>query len=256
MSSRPSRSGRAGSSAAEMARSLAARERQRILLVGGSVLAVVFTLAWMVTRSAQAALGLAVMAAGIGILLYRGNSDAAKWRKGARGERSTARYLRALERRGYVVLHDRALDRPGDRANLDHLVIGPHGVVVVDSKNWHKNTLVKTRGRQVWVGRTPGAKVIAATALERRRVREGLTKDLGIEVATHAVLAIHGAKLPHWRRPEVEGIPLLRARQVRRWISGLPQLYDAATVAAMAQAAERRFPPYTPPDQGLIESDR
>jgi len=156
-----------------------------------------------------------------------------------------------LEQRGYVILHDRALDQPGDRANLDHVVIGPCGVVVVDSKNWHKRTMIKTRGSQVWVGRTPGAKVIAATALERRRVREGLTRDLGYEVATHAVLAIHGAKLPYWRRPQIEGIPLLRARHVRRWITSLPAVHDPGSVAAIAAAASRRFPPYTRPDDPI-----
>ena len=247
MPPRSPRRDRAGSSAADMARTLSAQQRRRLLLGGAGGLAAVFVLAWMVTGSAQAALGLALIAVGAGVVLYRSNSDAAKWRKGARGERSTARYLRPLERRGYVVMHDRALDRPGDRANLDHLVIGPCGAVVVDSKNWHRNTMVKARGGRVWVGRTPGAKVIAATALERRRVREGLTRDLGAEVTAHAVLAIHGAKLPPWRRLAVEGIPLLRARQVRRWITSLPHLYDPATVAAIADAAARRFPPYTRP---------
>jgi Nuclease-related domain len=44
---------------------------------------------------------------------------------GSGGERRTARLLAALERHGWVVLHDLAL--PGSRANLDHLVIGPGG---------------------------------------------------------------------------------------------------------------------------------
>ncbi|MEU8249089.1 hypothetical protein [Nonomuraea sp. NPDC048916] len=45
----------------------------------------------------------------------RTHSPAAAWRKGAAGERATARRLRTLELAGYTVLRDRAL--PRSRAN-------------------------------------------------------------------------------------------------------------------------------------------
>jgi Nuclease-related domain len=41
--------------------------------------------------------------------------------------------LAALERQGWAVLHDLAV--PRSRANIDHLVIGPGGVFVIDSKH-------------------------------------------------------------------------------------------------------------------------
>ena len=56
------------------------------------------------------------------------------WRRGAQGKRRTARLLDRLVRDGYVVFHDLAL--PGSPANVDHLVIGPSGVFVIDSKQW------------------------------------------------------------------------------------------------------------------------
>jgi Nuclease-related domain len=68
--------------------------------------------------------GLAVMVAGWG-LRFRPSTDAVAWRRGAAGERRTARLLSPLERQGWVVLHDLAV--PGSRANIDHLVIGPGG---------------------------------------------------------------------------------------------------------------------------------
>jgi hypothetical protein len=50
-------------------------------------------------------------------------------------EPRTALALRPLEDRGWRVLHDRLW--PGSaRANVDHLVIGPPGVAVVDTKHW------------------------------------------------------------------------------------------------------------------------
>lgn len=52
------------------------------------------------------------------------------WQTGAWGERDTARVLRPLERDGWVVLHD----LPAGAGNIDHIVIGPSGVYVLDSK--------------------------------------------------------------------------------------------------------------------------
>jgi hypothetical protein len=57
------------------------------------------------------------------------------WRQGAEGERLTADVLRQLESAGWVVLHD--LHWPGrPYANIDHIVVGPTGIYVIDSKNW------------------------------------------------------------------------------------------------------------------------
>lgn len=53
------------------------------------------------------------------------------WHLGAKGEELTARRLHGLSNE-YYVWHDVAV--PGSRANLDHVVIGPCGIVNVDSK--------------------------------------------------------------------------------------------------------------------------
>jgi hypothetical protein len=67
-------------------------------------------------------------------LRFHPSEQARTWQRGAQGERHTARLLRRLHRDGYVVFHDRAV--PGFDANVDHLVIGPSGVFVLDSKQW------------------------------------------------------------------------------------------------------------------------
>ena len=65
------------------------------------------------------------------------------WEKGADGEAAVARALDALPE-GWVALHDLAW--PGrQRANLDHVVIGPGGVFVIDAKNWSGR--VEVRGQ-------------------------------------------------------------------------------------------------------------
>jgi hypothetical protein len=83
-------------------------------------------------------------------LRFRPSTDAVAWWRGAAGEQRTARLLGPLERQGWVVLHDLAV--PGSRANLDHLVIGPGGVFVVDSKRYRGRLQLDPSG-QLWHGR-------------------------------------------------------------------------------------------------------
>ena len=57
------------------------------------------------------------------------------WGPGGEGERRTASLLGELTPQGWFLLHD--VHWPGrPMANLDHVLVGPGGVVVVDAKNW------------------------------------------------------------------------------------------------------------------------
>jgi pimeloyl-ACP methyl ester carboxylesterase len=51
-------------------------------------------------------------------LRFRPSPDAVVWRRGAAGERRTARLLDPLERHGWAILHDLAV--PGSRANITY----------------------------------------------------------------------------------------------------------------------------------------
>lgn len=80
--------------------------------------------------------------------------DARKWERGAQGERQIASVLAGLPD-DYVVFHD--LQLPGSKANVDHLVVAPHGVFAIDTKNF-SNPVTRGRGRgadKLWTGRQP-----------------------------------------------------------------------------------------------------
>lgn len=67
------------------------------------------------------------------------------WSAGALGEEQVADVLDGLAPLGWVVLHDVAW--PGRaRANLDHVLIGPGGVLVIDTKNWSGTVTVDATG--------------------------------------------------------------------------------------------------------------
>jgi hypothetical protein len=60
---------------------------------------------------------------------------AGAFRAGAEAERAVAAVLATLDPHGYYTLHDRRW--PGTRdSNIDHVVVGPSGVYVIDTKRW------------------------------------------------------------------------------------------------------------------------
>ena len=68
-------------------------------------------------------------------LRARGKSSAGAWEAGALGERRVAQALTALPP-DWLVLHDRLLMPGRSETNLDHVVVGPAGTFLIDSKNW------------------------------------------------------------------------------------------------------------------------
>jgi Nuclease-related domain len=131
------------------------------------------------------------MVAGWG-LRFRPSQDAVAWRRGAVGKRRTARLLGPLERDAWVVLHDLAV--PRSRANLDHLVIGPGGVFVVDSKRYSGRLQLDPSG-QLWHGRYPLAPTFRAVSFEADQAAQVLP-DPGMAVvpivAAQVVLSAFG----------------------------------------------------------------
>ncbi|WP_372728852.1 nuclease-related domain-containing protein, partial [Nocardioides sp.] len=64
------------------------------------------------------------------------------WERGAEGEQATADVLASLPRHAWTVFHD--VRWPGRQyANVDHVVVGPTGVFVIDSKNWSGSITVR-----------------------------------------------------------------------------------------------------------------
>ena len=72
------------------------------------------------------------------------------WDAGAEGATAVAEKLSELVPRGWYVLND--VYWPGrPKASLDHVLVGPGGVVVVDSKNWTGE--VRVASGVLWQGR-------------------------------------------------------------------------------------------------------
>ena len=177
--------------------------------------------------------GLAATAAGWG-LRFRPSPDAVAWRRGAAGERRTARLLSHLERHGWAVLHDLAL--PRSQANIDHLVIGPGGVFTIDSKQYRGRLQLDPSGR-LWHGRYPLAPSLQAVSFEADQAAQVLP-DPGVAVVP--IVAVHGAQVP-WGKVVTDGVPLVTARRLPSLLGGLPPMLGPERVANLADQARVRF---------------
>jgi hypothetical protein len=177
--------------------------------------------------------GLTALVVGWG-LRFRPSPEAMAWRRGAAGERRTARLLGPLERQGWVVLHD--LTVPGSRANIDHLMIGPGGVFVLDSKQYRGRLQLDPSGR-LRHGRYPLAPTLRAVEFEADQAAQVLP-DPGMAVLP--VVAVHGAQIP-WGKVVIDGVPVLPARRLPSMLSALPAVLGPERVVWLADQARVRF---------------
>jgi hypothetical protein len=177
--------------------------------------------------------GLTATAAGWG-LRFRPSPDAWAWRRGAAGERRTARLLAALERHGWAVLHDLAV--PGSRANIDHLVIGPGGVFVIDSEHY-RGRLQLDGSRRLWHGHYPLAPTVRTVEFEADQAAQVLADP---DVVVVPIVAVHGAQVP-WGKMVTQGVPVVAAERLPSMLRQLPAVLGPERVAGLSDLARVRF---------------
>jgi hypothetical protein len=172
-----------------------------------------------------------LVATGLGWRLrFRASPDTSTWRRGAARERHTARLLQGLERHGWVVLHDLAV--PGSLANIDHLAIGPGGVVAIDSKQYRGRLRLDPHG-VLWHGRYPLVSALRAVRWEADRADEVLgVADVGVAV----IVAVHGAGVP-WGRVTTAGVTVTPAGLVPDLLRALPPVHSPERVACLVDRA-------------------
>jgi hypothetical protein len=163
------------------------------------------------------------------------------WRQAAAGERATGRLLARLERDGYLALHDRTTLR--EQVAVEHLLIGPSGLFVLDSRQWAAaKTEVRVLSGRLWVGLESQADLLAEVRSQAagvaREVSSALPTALAADVAVAGVLVVHGKRVAGAPRL-VDGVAVMEAGQLPRYLSRLPRVWDAGRVHEVAAAADR-----------------
>jgi len=165
-------------------------------------------------------------------LRFRPSSQARAWQRGAQGERHTARLLDRLGRDGYVVFHDLAM--PDSTANLDHLVVGPSGVFVIDSKQWSGQVHQSSDGL-IWHNHYRLDRTLASI----RWQAETLGRLLGVPVAP--LVCVHGAHIQHGGL-RAHGVAVVPATRLRSAL-GSDQMLSDADIERYAATARMRLRP-------------
>ena len=168
-------------------------------------------------------------------LRFHVSAETVTWRRGARGERRTARALRKLARAGWTVLHDVAV--PGSRANGDHLLIGPPGVFLIDSKAWHGHITQAVDG-SAWHNGHPLDQTIATVRWEAQQ----LAQAIGAPVLP--MLCVHDTRIP-WDEVYVDNVPVLTRGRLLALLRTLPAHMDQDGVMLLAEHARHQLHPAT-----------
>lgn len=155
--------------------------------------------------------------------LEQAERKAQAWSVGAAGEAMVAAKMGELASSGWLALHD--VHWPGrPKANLDHVLVGPGGIVVVDAKNWSGNVQVGDgrlrqngyrREKEVLEASQQSAAVAALLEPQHRRFVHGWI----CLVAQPAVDEVTGSAV------RILGLDALCPA-----VAGLPPVLDAAEV--------------------------
>ncbi len=173
----------------------------------------------------------------VGSALLTTPNSITSWQTGAAGEVRTGRRLEPLEAEGFRILHDRKI--PGSRANIDHVVIGPPGVFVVETKSY-KGSLQIRDGEIFVAGRRNNGWID-----EVRRETAAVETSLADEIAAHGwaltpVICIHRADLP-WFRSEVQGARVVSGKDLVSRLRKAELVLTPADVERLAALADARL---------------
>ena len=148
------------------------------------------------------------------IMFLRFRSMRRHLRLGYDGEVAVARELNRMTSMGYQVYHD----FPGDGFNIDHILVGPAGVMAVETKTLSRGTLrnrktdsvVTYDGRMLHFPKYSDHQSIDKAKRQAAWLSEWLSSTIGEEVCARAMVA-----LPGWfvKRTSADGIPVVNPKQ-------------------------------------------
>jgi len=165
------------------------------------------------------------------------------WQDGAIGEQWTGRALRELESQGWRIFHDLA----ATHGNIDHVVVGPGGVFLLDSKRWRGSVTIEEDSAVVrrveapdlyWrFTSTAHVKALAAEVSQAIRARTRATVwvtpvivvwgEFAQVVGGDTVKFVHGDALARWLQDQPACIAPGRVEQIAEAVASALAGLDA-----------------------------
>lgn len=170
---------------------------------------------------------------------------------GCRGERAVCSELSRLALDGVHHLDDRRWrGDPESRANVDHLVVGPQGVFVVDAKNWAGT--IEVRGGRVLQDGVPRDERLLALGWLVHRVQDALAAA----GSAHRSRGLVCFASPQPALPAAVGSLLLTdlPRLVER-LAAEPAVLTVEEVSDLTEQLAAEFPPYDVDPREVAEAE-
>lgn len=140
------------------------------------------------------------------------------------GERIVGEELNQLLASGFRVFHD----VPFDNFNIDHVIVGPPGVYIVETKAWRKpanikgtaRATVEVYGDRLELPRGWNEEAVPQARRNAKTLAEWLTKATGERVVVSAILT-----LPGWmvNRRQVHDVNVLNPQEIRHSFPSRPK---------------------------------
>jgi len=166
---------------------------------------------------------------------------AARWMIAHRTERQVAGTLAPLSACGFTFLHDRGWPgaRRGSRAQIDHVLVGPGGVFIVDTKCWRGLTVA---GGRLFRGQADVTDDLAGLA-DVGVGTEAVLAELGLapgEVRVVVVLA--GSAMDAVALASLGGLVVVGERRASAFINGFGRRLTERQQDAVERAVRDHFP--------------
>jgi hypothetical protein len=181
--------------------------------------------------------------AGLVLALTEDPSSTRAWARGSVGETKLGRSLATLQRDDIIVLHDRRV--PATRGNIDHIVVCPSGIYVIDAKRYAGRVEVRDvggwfrRDLRLMVGGRDRSPLARKMDWQMAAVRQALGDA---DVPLQPVLCFVDAEWPLVGAPDqFEGVRIEGTRSLRRLVARDGPL-DADDVADAAALLARALP--------------
>jgi len=186
--------------------------------------------AWAVDREINPALAVAARVLNV-------HTPERAWRKGAEGEERVGALLDSLAKHGWRTLHSIEV---GTRGDIDHLSIGPGGVVLFNTKHHHGAKFsVSSAGIYVNGART---EYVAEVKDQARRAYERLAAaGASVPFVTPWIVLVNGGLLQPEAKigPSPKGVKVSTNHNLKTNVRRLDHTLDAESVDAIYDVARR-----------------
>ena len=160
-------------------------------------------------------------------------------------QRRTKRQLAKLGRAGYRAMHARPI--PESEEQIDHLVVGPTGVFAIDSEDWDKHLVVRTKkGTQLWHGPFSKKDRLQHAQWEAQRAADMISGEIGKPVTVRPAMAVYGPRIP-WDVATIRDVDVFSGPRLRKYLRRRARQEDVrrltdTEIEKIYEAAGKAFP--------------